>query len=200
VLYLVLILVIVAFVLLIAALTTANTIWAWVSVAISVVAAGLLIFDWLRGRRRVATTSAPRPVEDADDRAEAGESAEFEEPPAPVEVTTELPPVSEPVSAPAVDEVAEPVAVTPPPADDAEPDEEPTDATDRLVIAELSVEVVVVDEHPRYHLTACTWLKGRETIPLPVSEARTLGFTPCARCGPDATIAAKHRASKATKQ
>jgi hypothetical protein len=109
-------------------------------------------------------------------------------------VTTELPPVSEPVA----DEPAEPAAVTAP-ADDAEPDEEPTDATDRLVIAELSVEVVVVDEHPRYHLTSCTWLKGRETIPLPVSEARTLGFTPCARCGPDATIAANHRASKPAK-
>jgi len=60
VLYLVLVLVISAFALLIAALTTANTLWAWVSVAISVVAAGLLIFDWLRGRRRVAATSTPR--------------------------------------------------------------------------------------------------------------------------------------------
>lgn len=194
-LYLVLILVIVAFALLIAALTTANTIWAWVSVAISVVAAGLLIFDWLRGRRRVATASAPRPLEDAEGVEEPeDESAEPEEPLPPVEATTELPPVGEPVA----DEVAEPVGA-PTAADDAEPDEEPTDATDRLVIAELSVEVVVVDEHPRYHLTSCGWLKGRGTIPLPVSEARTLGFTPCARCGPDTTIAANHRASKAAK-
>jgi hypothetical protein len=74
--------------------------------------------------------------------------------------------------------------------DDVEPGEEPTDAADILVISELSVEVRVVDEHPRYHLADCRWLAGRATIPLPVSEARQLGFTPCARCRPDARLAA----------
>jgi hypothetical protein len=77
---------------------------------------------------------------------------------------------------------------------DAEPGEEPTDASDLLVVAGLSAEVRVVDEHPRYHLATCVWLANRPTIPVAVSEARQLGFTPCARCGPDAILAARHRA------
>lgn len=178
-LYLVLILVVVAFGLLIAALTTAHTVWAWISVGISVFAAGLLVFDWLRGRRRVAATSAPRV-------ADPGPEPE---------------PEVEAVAAEPVFELTEPEA--PPPAlapepepDDPEPGEEATDAADLLIVNDLSVEVVVVDEHPRYHLTRCTWLSGKETIPLPVSEARELGFTPCARCGPDAVLAKQHRASR----
>jgi hypothetical protein len=175
-LYLVLILVIAAFVLLITALATANTVWAWVSVGISVVAAGLLLYDWLRGRQRVAATSAPRQAE-------------------PVAVEDEPEPVAE---EPAEEKVAEDPAVDRV-ADD-EPDEEATDATDLLVISDLADEVRVVDEHPRYHLAPCTWLSGRQTIPLPVSEARELGFTPCARCGPDAVLAAKHRAGRGATQ
>src|SRR4051794_19117807 len=53
-LVLVLLLVVVALGLLIAALTTANTEWAWISVLISVAAAGLLVWDWVQGRRRRA--------------------------------------------------------------------------------------------------------------------------------------------------
>jgi hypothetical protein len=34
------------------------------------------------------------------------------------------------------------------------------------------------------------------TIPIAVSEARDLGFTPCARCGPDAMLAEKARKKK----
>lgn len=177
-LYLVLILVIAAFGLLIAALTTAHTVWAWISVGISVFAAGLLVFDWLRGRRRVAATSAPRAAA-APPEIEANASTVVPEPE--VESTTEVPPVQ---------------AAAEPEPDDQEPGEEATDATDLLVVSDLSVEVLVVDEHPRYHLDRCTWLIGRETIPLPVSEARQLGFTPCARCGPDGTLAERHRASK----
>ena len=77
-----------------------------------------------------------------------------------------------------------------------EPGEEPTDATDLLIVTDLQDEVRVVDEHPRYHLAACTFLLDRPTIPLPISEARQLGFTPCIRCGPDATLAARHRATR----
>jgi hypothetical protein len=175
-LYLVLVLVIAAFALLIAALTTANTVWAWVSVGISVVAAALLVFDWLRGRQRVAATSAPRQVE-----VEEAEPDEIEPP-------------AEPLRNGEV-EAAEPEPVSPV-VDDSEPDEEPTDASDLLVVSELSAEVRVVDEHPRYHLEQCAWLAGRATLSLAVSEARQLGFTPCARCGPDAVLAAKHRAGK----
>jgi hypothetical protein len=174
VLYVVLVLVIAAFALLIAALTTANTVWAWVSVGISVVAAALLVFDWLRGRQRVAATSAPRVLEPEE--------------PDEVESLADLEPADE-------IEVAEPEPV-PVVVDDSEPDEEPTDASDLLVVSDLSVEVRVVDEHPRYHLEQCAWLAGRATLSLAISEARQLGFTPCARCGPDAVLAAKHRAGK----
>jgi hypothetical protein len=54
----------------------------------------------------------------------------------------------------------------------------------------------VVDEHPRYHVAGCRWLAGRETIPLPLDEARTDGFTPCAVCSPDRTLAERARARK----
>jgi hypothetical protein len=77
-----------------------------------------------------------------------------------------------------------------------EPGEEPTDASDLLVVAGLNVEVRVVDEHPRYHLATCVWLANRPTIPIPVSEARQLGFTPCSRCAPDSVLAARHRAAR----
>ena len=50
--------------------------------------------------------------------------------------------------------------------------------------------MLVVDEHPRYHAAGCRWAGTRETIPLPVDEARTDGFTPCAVCSPDRTLAA----------
>jgi hypothetical protein len=73
---------------------------------------------------------------------------------------------------------------------------EPTAAPDLLVVSELDDEVLVVDEHPRYHLVECGWLADFDTIPIAVSEARDLGFTPCARCGPDAMLAEKARKKK----
>ncbi|HEU5471546.1 MAG TPA: hypothetical protein VFV67_12910 [Actinophytocola sp.] len=179
-LYLVLILVIAAFALLIAALTTAVTVWAWASVVISVVAAGLLVFDWLRGRRRLAATSAPRRAEDN------GLPPTRSAAPPPVELTSFIDPLDRLAHQP--DRATEP-----PPGEGPEPGEEPTDAADLLIVAALDSEVRVVDEHPRYHLADCTWLPGKSTIPLPVSEARELGFTPCARCTPDTTLAAHHR-------
>lgn len=51
-------------------------------------------------------------------------------------------------------------------------------------LARLSAEVLVVDGRPRYHLAGCDHLQGRESEPLPVSEAVELGFTPCSRCEP----------------
>lgn len=85
--------------------------------------------------------------------------------------------------------------VAPPPEEmgDAEPAEEDTDAADLLVVSDLDTEVRVVDERPRYHLADCTWLAGRPTLGLPVSEARQLGFTPCVVCRPDSTLAAAKR-------
>jgi hypothetical protein len=201
-LYLVLLLVVASLGLLIAALTTANTLWAWISVLISVIATGLLILDWVRNRRR-RSQAAP-----AADRVPEERAFVPQAPPPPSAPPLSAPPSSEqsppPPSAAEITMGVEefdfdPVPVQAPSAEDpnVEPAEENTDATDLLVVSELSDEVVVIDERPRYHLVMCVWLGDRPTLPLPVSEARELGFTPCGRCSPDATLAAKHRAERA---
>ena len=74
-----------------------------------------------------------------------------------------------------------------------EPAEEDTDAADVLIVTDLDVEVRVLDERPRYHLADCRWVGDRATLPLPVGEARQLGFNPCAICTPDAVLAAATR-------
>jgi hypothetical protein len=80
-------------------------------------------------------------------------------------------------------------------ADDAgEPGVELVPVRDALRVAQLPDEVVVVDGHPRYHLAGCPTLADAERIPLAVSAARRGGFTPCAVCGPDATLLARSRA------
>ncbi|HEV7648163.1 MAG TPA: hypothetical protein VGP26_08385 [Actinophytocola sp.] len=332
-LYLVLGLVLAAFGLLIAALTTANTLFAWVSVVVSVLAAGLLVTDWLNGRRRArdaADEAEPDPVllrpeqplgdqapplterrrggssragrrgetgppdSPRADPAEAGAGssrADVLEQEAGAEPGGDSPPDgpaqggnepdvagpqqtgparAEPVRAEAArgeparsepargeapraeaargepaeedlakDEPAEERRAADERADDepveeragerageepgeeqgrersavlsgrraeearrtivdehGEPGEEPTDAADLLIVTDLRAEVRVVDEHPRYHLATCGYLLDRPTLPLPVAEARQLGFTPCVRCGPDATLVARHRATR----
>jgi hypothetical protein len=84
-------------------------------------------------------------------------------------------------------------------ADEEDPPVEEVEVTDLLLVVDLTDEVLVVDEHPRYHLAGCRWLAGRETIPLPLDEARTDGFTPCGRCEPDRRLAEQARARKAAK-
>jgi len=74
-----------------------------------------------------------------------------------------------------------------------EPGEEDVEVTDLLLVVDLDDEVLVVDEHPRYHLPGCVTLSGRTAIPLPLDEARTDGFTPCGACVPDRTLAARER-------
>jgi hypothetical protein len=96
---------------------------------------------------------------------------------------------------PTITEAATPVRTDPD--QDAEPAEEDTDAADLLVVTDLDVEVRLVDERPRYHLATCAWLAGRPTLGLPVAEARQLGFTPCAVCSPDRTLAAARRTADA---
>ncbi|WP_217897401.1 hypothetical protein [Geodermatophilus saharensis] len=83
---------------------------------------------------------------------------------------------------------------------EADPPEEDEEVTDLLLVVDLDDEVLVVDEHPRYHLADCAWLAGRETVPLPVREARADGFTACARCGPDAHLAHRERARRAARR
>jgi hypothetical protein len=82
----------------------------------------------------------------------------------------------------------------PPLGPDGAPPEEPRDADAAALVAELDDEVVVVDELPRYHLGGCRSLGGSPLIPLPIREAVELGFTPCAWCTPDRSLAARHRA------
>ncbi|XVS63029.1 hypothetical protein ACQPYE_32945 [Actinosynnema sp. CA-299493] len=60
-------------------------------------------------------------------------------------------------------------------------------------MSELTDEVRVLDERPRYHLADCSWLASRASLGLPVDEARQLGFTPCAVCRPDAGLADRKR-------
>ncbi len=163
---------------LVAAVLTSHPQWAWISVGLSVAGAVLLVIG--RGRRR--SPDAGRTGEDGDASTEddealrgtsGGGSDDEDEPAVPAE--------------PHRDESAE--AQQP----DGDPAEEDTDAADALAVSELDTTVVVLDEHPRYHLEECPWLGDGETIPLPVREARDLGFTPCSTCTPDAVLAARNR-------
>ena len=88
-----------------------------------------------------------------------------------------------------------PVAVAAP---DGEPPTEEVEFTDLLLIMDLRDEVLVVDEHPHYHLAGCPHVTGVETFPMPMDEARTDGFTPCGVCAPDRHIAERERARRAS--
>ncbi|RRO16071.1 hypothetical protein EIL87_13440 [Saccharopolyspora rhizosphaerae] len=74
-----------------------------------------------------------------------------------------------------------------------EPGEERSNAAEA---ADPDAEVVVIDERPRYHVRTCDWLGEADALPLTLVDARGLGFTPCARCAPNATIAAEPRRSR----
>jgi hypothetical protein len=178
VLFLVLLLVLAALGLLVPALTTGDYLWAWLSVGLSGVAAAVLLLDWL-ARRRTAPPLPSGPPFGAAQRPSGDSATERIEPAEPDEST--------PVELPSV------TATLP---DDDEPAEEDTDAADLLTVSELTDQVRVVDERPRYHLPACDWLAARPTLGLPVREARQLGFTPCAVCRPDQHLAAQHRATR----
>ena len=203
--------------LLVAGVVTGTTALYWGCVAVCVVAAVLLVLV----RRQIAATPASGEAEPAE-RAEpipAAEAAHPTEAAHPVEavarrttaVTTE-PRVAEPV--PTENTAGEPlpagataVGATRPAATSAgngagpddldEPPLEEVEVTDLLIIVDLTDEVLVVDEHPRYHLPGCSYLTARTTIPLPLDEARSDGFTPCGRCAPDRTLAHRARQRKA---
>ncbi|CAA9268119.1 MAG: FIG00816010: hypothetical protein [uncultured Blastococcus sp.] len=78
-----------------------------------------------------------------------------------------------------------------------DPPVEEVEVTDLLLVVDLRDEVLVIDEHPRYHVEGCRHVGGRATIPLPLDEARADGFTPCAVCAPDRTLAQRARDRKA---
>jgi hypothetical protein len=179
----------------VAGLLTGATAFYWACVA-ACVAAALLLFVVRRrlseaaparagaaGARAAtlpATATAATPGGDAEaaPRSGAGEPAVVAEPVESVE------PVA-PAEAEAV------------PEDLPDPSVEEVEVTDLLLVVDLTDEVLVIDEHPRYHLAGCVHLRGRTPIPLPVDEARTDGFTPCAVCEPDRNLAERARARKA---
>ena len=188
-LYIVLVLVLAALGLLVAALITANSLWAWLSIGLSVVAGLLLLFDLLRRRKKRAADvpaeeAADDSAEDASDDEPADGQADGQE--------KKSEDVEQTVLMPAAGELgdAEESSV---PESTGDPGEEESDPEDVAAVSELETEVVVVDEYPRYHVTSCTWLETRNTIPLGIGEARQLWFTPCALCTPNAEIAGQHR-------
>ncbi|MFG1641576.1 hypothetical protein ACGFMK_14920 [Amycolatopsis sp. NPDC049252] len=225
-LYIVLVLVLAALGLLVSALITASSLWAWVSIGLSVLAGVILVVDWLRRRRRSATPAAeprevPEPSSSSSSEESPSEPSLFTEPEKPAEedqtvlipaagelgdpadtpepdLTPESPepdeaPEAAASSASSAASTASAAEEEPAAADEPEPGEESTAESDIALLADLEDEVVVVDEHPRYHLRVCSWVGTRDTIPIGIGEARQLGFTPCARCGPDATLVAAHR-------
>jgi hypothetical protein len=160
----------------IAGILTGVTALYWACVAACVVAAVLLVL----ARRRL----------DAAVRAEAAAG--------PVTAATSVTPGGAPTSAPAevVPAGATAASVAAEPQHLADPPVEDVEVTDLLMVVDLTDEVLVIDEHPRYHLAGCVHLTGRTTIPLPLDEARTDGFTPCAVCAPDRHLAQRARERK----
>jgi hypothetical protein len=164
---------------LVAALRTDHAGLAWASVALSVVAAAIILRRW----RRSWLQRADSPDDEL--------------------VLAEDEPVMDLEAAEAPRSLASVTAVQPGQTSDDEiqigddqPGEEDTDAADLLLIYELADEVLVVDERPRYHLARCRLADHERAERLPVREARELGFTPCARCRPDTILARKYRAER----
>jgi hypothetical protein len=71
-----------------------------------------------------------------------------------------------------------------------EPAEQYVSPADAARVAQMTADVLVIDGRPRYHLDGCVHLLGRDSEPLPVSEAVELGFSPCGRCEPDSALLA----------
>jgi hypothetical protein len=206
-----------------AGVLTGTTVFYWACVGVCVVAA-VLLFAARRGISRAeaalsatrvrGTTSSPpvsaaaagQPAPTATGGATAASSgpassAASPEPASPEVVAPEVvaPEVGPPVRAhreptPSAGHSSSPSDVAP--ADLHDPPIEDVEVTDLLLIVDLEDEVLVVDEHPRYHLEGCRFLVGRTAIPLPLDEARTDGFTPCALCTPDRHLADRQRARR----
>ena len=88
------------------------------------------------------------------------------------------------------------VPVTPRPGTGTRPPVEDVEMTDFLLVLDLTDEVLVADQHPRYHLERCPHLLGHPVVGLRIDEARAQGFTPCSTCGPIRMLAARERARR----
>jgi len=179
---------------LVAALRAGHAGLAWGSVALSAVAAAMILRRWRRSWLQLQDSPDDQLVL-LDEPITDAETGEVTRAPASVTAVGN----TEAGSASAQQRVAPgPVEGEETEGDDGEPGEEDTDAADLLVIYELADEVLVVDEQPRYHLARCRWPDHERAERLPVREARQLGFTPCDRCRPDTILARKYRAGRAT--
>jgi hypothetical protein len=165
-------------------LTGENTLY-WACVVACIVAGGLLIAA--RRQMNAAADQAPARA-GASTRGGATAASAATEKPGSASTGTTV------VEAPPADRGSSRDQV--PAAELGDPPAEEVEVTDLLLIVDLKDEVYVVDEHPRYHLEGCVHLRGRTPISLPMDEARTDGFTPCAVCAPDRTLAQRERAKK----
>jgi len=202
--------VVVGFALLVVSLITQNPLWAWGCIAACALSAGVLAVDaWRRGRVRAGgapgvSAATPDSVLTGGAGAGPGAASLAKNSSAGNLPARDSPAQSEGLSAPTMIQRTEPVQPAQPaePAEavqravlEAEPGEEDVDAADALVIAGVEHPVLVIDEHPRFHLHTCRSLAGKATLSLSAREALELGFTPCALCSPSRTLAALTRTS-----
>ncbi|NHD17115.1 MULTISPECIES: hypothetical protein [Actinopolyspora] len=164
--------------------------WAWLSVLLCVIAGFVLLLARRRDRARAAVSSGPRHSVGTSDR-----TSREQERPERVSSAAEVeePSGGGPAAAPGgsgADRLTDSRdGLVTEPDFDTEPPEQETDAADVLLVADSAIDVFVIDERPRYHRGDCSWVGERTTLPLPVREARELGFTPCSVCRPDRSIA-----------
>ncbi|SNR33658.1 hypothetical protein [Blastococcus mobilis] len=178
----------------VAGILTGMTALYWACVAVCVVAAVLLALTrrQMGAATRAEAVAAPAapvtPVSPGD--GPAREPGSGSPPPRAVDDRASDAAAVVPAGATAASVAAEPEQLADPPVEEVE-------VTDLLMVVDLTDEVLVVDERPRYHLAGCVHLSGRTAIPLPLDEARTDGFTPCAVCAPDRTLAQRARERRA---
>ncbi len=197
--------VLVGFALLVVSLITQNPLWAWGCIAACALSAGVLPVD-ARRRRRVradgtAGVAAATPDSVLTGAAGAGlgavslaKNSSAENFPAQTE-SRSAPTMIQRTERGQPAQSAEPAEAVQRTVVEAEPGEEDVDAADALVIAGVEHPVLVIDEHPRFHLHTCRSLAGKATLSLSAREALELGFTPCALCSPSRTLAALTRTS-----
>lgn len=154
----------------------------WVSIGASLFAALALAVAVMRRREPVSVSVRSEPASGA----KTGESAGL-----PAVESTAI--GRHHVESDPVETGSEPTQKYPDPLD--EPPVEDVSAPDALRVVDLLDEVMVVDGRPRYHLSDCRHLLGRDIIPLPVREAREAGFAPCGWCAPDTRLAERARRS-----
>ena len=174
----------------VAGILTGATVLYWACVAACLIAAVCLFLA--RRQMRATSPSAATPA-----RAEPAGTAESQ---APAATGTAVPAGATSATTGAAEEPAAAHGLPEELEEEGDPGVEEVEVTDLLLVVDLTDEVLVVDEHPRYHVAGCSWLRDRPTVPVPLDQARTDGFTPCAVCTPDRTLAEQVRARKSAER